>query len=258
MSTSYSNESYGRAHRGNTLQNLYHSLKRLPTWAIVVVYTLLASVLSIVAITAPLSPDSRLSAFLIDWQTCFHPVQMLLLKYNAFLLSDEYSSVLKIADIGQIRWGWHIVFVIIDLVALVILAAAINIIAIRLFELHDRFKDLLRKLFSIHVITSLLFGIPAFAITAQFQPGEVAAKRAFILISLLISLWLIAEFKRTYLCENKRALLLYLVVFPLFPIAGLLLAVYAFSSCLISKNLPGRRSARSERGWKCSTTRAGH
>lgn len=199
---------------------VYGALKHLPLWGIGGIYALFSTLYLIIKLF-PISEESRLAQSLFDWQSCFHPLQAFLAKARALISSSDVTTPVSLAHLAQISWSWLVLYVLLDLVAIVTLAAGINVIAQKLFELPSRFTQVLRKLFVINIIVSLVFLAPLFAFASN-------AVQTFIFAGLVASVWLVIELKSVYQTDVKHAGLIFLVAIPLFPFAALLLIVYAF------------------------------
>ncbi len=169
-------------------------------------------------------PESWVSEFWSNWQLCFHPLQLLLLKWQAFMLPPEWHAGVSPSAFAQTPWYWLLLFVFTDLLAVVAFIAAIDVLAQKVFALQSRIGELLRYFLCGHILLSLVLGVPLFMLSAQarFSPNAI-----FLLVGLLATLGLVYCFRKVYRAEQKNAWLLGALVVPLFPLAAILLAVFA-------------------------------
>jgi len=170
--------------------------------------------------------------FIVQWQKFFNPLMMRLLENQSIVSLPQFVSSDIVLSISQLSWEWLVGFLLIyttiEFLVITGLATSINIFAQKIFLLTSKFKSVLKKSLII-LITVSIFGGFIIGGIIYFSSSEniFLLKKLFIFLGVAASLWFIYEIISAYNTDWKKAMILFLLVFAFFPVAIMLMLVYA-------------------------------
>lgn len=194
--------------------------------AVLAIYLALSAALFAILKYSLISLQNPLSDFLFQWQSYFYPLQTLFLKFQLINLNPQIINQSYVANMSQIGWVYFIFVSILNLLLVLFIAALYNTLVQKLLIISDQFSLLTKKLLKVVIISSFIFGLIGIIITSVFGNRHESLTKVFLILCLFIALWIINELKSCYGIEWKRAVIIFILVNALFPIALMLVIFY--------------------------------